>query len=78
MKNIKQTMRKMISEYNTEKLIDLWEETNNRKDNAIDIVRGIIMDELESRNAEAFNNWMDNIYDANHPEKDEPRYHYER
>jgi hypothetical protein len=32
--------------------------TNNNNDSAIPVVRGAIMDELESRNSAAFSDWM--------------------
>lgn len=43
----------------TERLIDLFVMTGNIADENIPTVRGWMMDELESRNSEAFEAWLD-------------------
>lgn len=40
-------------------LLDEWELTTNNNDPAIYEVRGWLMDEIESREPEGFNKWLD-------------------
>ena len=49
----------LFAQLSTEKLIESWELTDTNKDPNISTVRGWLMDELESRNPEAFNTWME-------------------
>ena len=51
--------RKMIAKLSLPKLLDQWELTATTKDENINIVRGWLMDELEKRNPEAFDKWID-------------------
>lgn len=51
--------RKMIAKLSLPKLLDQWELTATTKDENIHIVRGWLMDELEKRNPEAFDKWID-------------------
>ena len=51
--------RKIIAKLTLEKLLDQWELTATTKDENIYIVRGWLMDELEKRNSEAFDKWID-------------------
>lgn len=53
---------KMISNLPLEKLLDQWELTTHINNPEISIVRGWLMDELEKRNSEAFNKWLDNEF----------------
>ena len=59
--------RKMIKKQSTGSLITQFELTELSNDPYIPTVRGWIMDELESRDAEAFDNWMDS--EENSPRK---------
>ena len=43
----------------TEKLCELFEQTENMSDENIPTVRGWLMDEIEMRNPEGFNKWLD-------------------
>lgn len=43
----------------TERLLDLWELTTEIQDPYISTVRGWLMDELEERNPEGFERWLD-------------------
>ena len=50
-----------VSNRTTNELIELFEETEKMEiTNELATVRGWIMDELETRNAEAFEKWIDN------------------
>lgn len=51
--------RKMLSNATLGDLLDEWELTTNNNDPEIATVRGWLMDELENRNPEAFNAWLD-------------------
>lgn len=51
--------REMLSNATLGDLLDEWELTTNSNDPEIATVRGWLMDELESRNPEAFNAWLD-------------------
>ena len=54
--------RKMIESRTTESLCEMFEATNNTSGEKImeeAMVRGWIMDELQKRNADAFDRWMD-------------------
>lgn len=50
--------RQLIANRPTENLLNDWELTTTSTDENIDIVRGWLMDELESRNPEAFEEWI--------------------
>lgn len=49
----------LFAQLSTAKLIESWELTDTNNDSNIPTVRGWIMDEMESRNPEAFNAWME-------------------
>lgn len=51
--------REMLANATLGDLLDEWELTTNMNDSEISTVRGWLMDELESRNPEAFNAWLD-------------------
>ena len=51
--------REMISNLTLSDLLDEWELTTNINSPNIYTVRGWLMDELEKRNPEAFNKWLD-------------------
>ena len=51
--------REMLSNATLGDLLDEWELTTNINNPEIFTVRGWLMDELESRNPEAFNAWLD-------------------
>ena len=50
--------RNQIKLSSTKKLLELWETTTNN-DPHISIVRGWLLDELEERNQEGFEKWLD-------------------
>lgn len=52
-------MKEMLSNATLADLLDEWELTSKINDPAIPTVRGWLMDELESRNPEGFNAWLD-------------------
>lgn len=54
-----QTAREMLANSTLGDLLDEWELTSDMNDPEIATVRGWLMDELESRNPEAFNAWLD-------------------
>lgn len=59
--------RQMITERSTQQLLDLFDLTEIMNDQNIPTVRGWIMEELEKRNPEAFDAWMDS--DDNTPRR---------
>ncbi len=56
--------KKLISERSTSDLIKDFELTELVNDENIPTVRGWIMDELEKRNGEAFEKWIDSNEDS--------------
>ena len=42
-----------------EKLCDLWDLTENMNGPEVPVVRGWLMDEIESRNPDGFDAWLD-------------------
>ena len=56
--------RQMISKRTTEQLVNDFELTDNINDVNISSVRGWIMDELESRDSEVFEKWIDAYADS--------------
>lgn len=54
-----QKAREMISNLTLADLLDEWELTSKINNPEIYTVRGWLMDELESRNPEAFDKWLD-------------------
>lgn len=48
-----------LKTYSTAQLLDLWELTTNNPNEYIPVVRGWLMDELESRHPETFDKWLD-------------------
>jgi hypothetical protein len=59
MTTAEQNVREMISNLTLAELLDEWELTSKIDNPEIYTVRGWLMDELESRNPEAFNKWLD-------------------
>lgn len=54
-----QKARELISKQPLEELLTQWELTSIINDENIPTVRGWLMNELEKRNPEAFNKWLD-------------------
>ena len=52
-------MKEMLENATLADLLDEWELTTNIRKPEIATVRGWLMDELESRNPEAFNAWLE-------------------
>ena len=48
-----------VKELSLERLVDIWEMTSDLRNTEAPIVRGWLMDELERRNPEGFNAWLD-------------------
>lgn len=48
-----------LKTYSTAQLLDLWELTTSNPNKCISVVRGWLMDELESRHPEMFDKWLD-------------------
>jgi hypothetical protein len=59
MSRAEQKARELISKQTTEELLTQWELTNIMNDEHIPTVRGWLMDELEKRNPEAFEKFLD-------------------
>jgi hypothetical protein len=53
----------LFAQLNTEMLIESFELTEGRKEDEIPTVRGWLMDEMERRNSDAFDAWIEG--DAN-------------
>ena len=49
----------MLSRMSLERLVDLFEETSNRKDPNIPTVRGWLMDAIVAKNPEGFDAWLE-------------------
>lgn len=56
--------RARIKKLSTPQIIDQFELTEAVNDKYIPIVRGWLMDELESRNSEAFDKWLESGEDS--------------
>lgn len=63
-KRAEKKARELVAGRTTEQLITDFELTNKSKDPYIYIVRGWLMDELEKRDAEAFDKWIDSYDDS--------------
>lgn len=48
-----------FSKMSTEKLVEMFSLTTNMNDENIPTVRGWLMDEIEKRNPEGFDRWID-------------------
>ena len=66
-----QKAREMISNLTLGELLDEWELTTTNNSTEISTVRGWLMDELEKRNPEAFEKWLDEDY----PEDSDLKYY---
>ena len=64
-------MNSLVGSMTTAMLCEAFELTNGNKDAAIPTVRGSIMNELESRDPQAFDRWMDSdiVTDMDKPSK---------
>lgn len=51
--------RDTLKNCSLEKLLDLWELTDTMKGQQVPTVRGWLMDEIERRNLDGFDAWMD-------------------
>lgn len=49
----------MLKTYSLEKLIELWDLTENMNGPEVPTVRGWLMDEIEKRNPDGFDAWLD-------------------
>lgn len=56
---ITKRVMKTLAAMTTEKLLELWEQTETMNDENIPTVRGWIMDEIEKRNPAAFDAWLE-------------------
>lgn len=59
MANAEKKAKEMISKQTLDQLLTQWELTSVINDENIPTVRGWLMEELEKRNPEAFNKWLD-------------------
>lgn len=59
MTNTEKQAKELLENATLTDLLDEWELTSNIRTPEIATVRGWLMDELESRNPEAFNAWLD-------------------
>lgn len=63
MANTEKKAREFLSNQQLADLLDEWELTTNINTPEIHMVRGWLMDELESRNPEGFEKWLDSDAD---------------
>ena len=56
--------RKIIAGLSTKALVEQFEMTETVNDEYVSIVRGWLMDELEDRNPEAFDKWIEAYTDS--------------
>ena len=59
MTNAEMKAKEIISNQPLADLLDEWELTSKVNNPEVHTVRGWLMDEFESRNPEAFNEWLD-------------------
>lgn len=59
-----QAMRSKVAGLSLVQLIETFELTNSQQGDEIPTVRGVLMDELEARNVEAFEAWLDTAADS--------------
>ena len=64
MTNAEKRARKLIALRSTEDIIRDFELTEHINDPEIPMIRGWYMDELENRDAEAFDKWLDSTEDS--------------
>lgn len=64
MTNAEARARKMIAGLSTKTIVEQFELTETMNEPHIPTVRGWYMDELEKRNPEAFDKWMDSEEDS--------------
>lgn len=57
--DVEKSARNLISKLKTEQLLEQWEMTTTMTDPGTSTVRGWLMDELEKRNPEGFDRWLD-------------------
>jgi len=55
---------KLLKSMSLEKLVESFELTSNMNDENIPTVRGWLMEEIEKRNPEGFDKWLDSDYPA--------------
>lgn len=67
--DLRQAMRRRLLSLSVSQLVEVFELTNDRPTSDVSEVRGVIMDELEVRNSDAFMQWMscDNAELAHNP-----------
>lgn len=56
---MKGTALEMLKTYSLEKLVELWDLTENMNGPEVPVVRGWLMDEIEKRNPDGFDAWLD-------------------
>ena len=61
--NMKNKLKNKIKTLTMKQLIEIFETLTNKTEEEL-IVRDYIMDELEDRDAEAFDNWLDDETDG--------------
>lgn len=59
MNNPEMMARETLKNSSLEKLLDLWELTDTLKGPQVPTVRGWLMDEIERRNPDGFDAWLD-------------------
>lgn len=57
--DLKMRAQQILKGMTIEQLLGQWELTTDNNDENISIVRGWLMDEIESRNPEGFDAWLD-------------------
>lgn len=62
-------MEKLVQERSVKELCEMYKLTNNREEDIIPTIRGLIMEELELKSTDCFNEWMesDDVYEIDHP-----------
>lgn len=56
---MKGTALEMLKAYSLEKLCELWDLTESMNGPEVPVVRGWLMDEIEKRNPDGFDAWLD-------------------
>jgi hypothetical protein len=60
----KKAMREILAKLSLVQMVEAFELTNKQNGQEIPVVREVLMDELEERNAQAFESWIDSVNDS--------------
>jgi len=60
-----ETMVQLVKDMETDQIVEVWDTLNQQETTEETyIIRGVLMDELELRNEDAFEQWLDSFQDS--------------